>query len=189
MLGEPAWMESVTHANFGPLIAYLVPGATVLLGCSQFSPVLRSWLGAPPANAPTIGGFLYLTVASIAIGMIVSAIRWAVIDTLHRFTGIRLPPLDFSRLGANVAAYELLIDIHYRHYLYYGNMTIATAFAYVCYRAKLGGIWPLGWPDLAFAAVEVVFFLTSRDTLSKYYTRSRQLLAGTGEQNTRPRKK
>ena len=36
-------MESVTNANFGPLIAYLVPGATVLVGFSQFSPVLRSW--------------------------------------------------------------------------------------------------------------------------------------------------
>jgi hypothetical protein len=45
-------MESVTNANFGPLIAYLVPGATVLVGFSQFSPVLRSWFGATPADAP-----------------------------------------------------------------------------------------------------------------------------------------
>jgi hypothetical protein len=54
-------MESVTNANFGPLIAYLVPGATVLVGFSQFSPVLRSWFGASPADAPSIAGFLYLT--------------------------------------------------------------------------------------------------------------------------------
>jgi hypothetical protein len=66
-------MESVNNANFGPLIAYLVPGATVLAGFSQFSPVLRSWFGAAPADAPTIGGFLYLTVASLAVGMTVIA--------------------------------------------------------------------------------------------------------------------
>jgi len=170
-------MESVTNANFGPLIAYLVPGATVLVGFSQFSPVLRSWFGASPADTPTIGGFLYLTVASIAVGMTVSAIRWAVVDTLHSITGLPLPPLDFSRLGKNVEAYALLIDIHYRHYLFYANMFVATAIAYACYRTKLGGLWPLGWLDLGFPLLEAVFLLTSRDTLAKYYVRGQQLLA------------
>ena len=113
-------MQSVSNANFGPPIAYLVPGATVLLGFSPFSPVLRSWFGASPAEAPTIGGFLYLTTASIAVGMTVSAIRWAVVDTMHSRTGLPLPPLDFSQLGKNVEAYALLIEIHYRHYLFYG---------------------------------------------------------------------
>jgi len=169
-------MQSVSNANFGPLIAYLVPGATVLLGLSPFSPVLRSWFGASPADAPTIGGFLYLTTASIAVGMTVSAIRWAVVDTVHSHTGLPLPSLDFSRLGKNVEAYALLIEIHYRHYLFYSNMFVATAIAYACYRSNLGGVWPLGWPDLAFPMLETVFLLTSRDTLRKYYNRSRQLL-------------
>ena len=111
-------MQSVSNANFGPLIAYLVPGATVLLGASPFSPVVRSWFGASPAAAPTIGGFLYLTTASIAVGMTVSAIRWAVVDTMHSRTGLPLPPLDFSQLGKHVLAYALLIEIHYRHYLF-----------------------------------------------------------------------
>ncbi|NLF73617.1 MAG: hypothetical protein GX575_31650 [Candidatus Anammoximicrobium sp.] len=170
-------MESVTNANFGPLIAYLVPGATVLVGFSQFSPVLRSWFGASPADTPTIGGFLYLTVASIAVGMTVSAIRWAFVDTLHSYTGLPLPALNFSRLGKNVAAYGLLIEIHYRHYQFYSNEFVATAIAYACYRVKLGGFWPLGWLDLAFIVLEVIFFATSRDTLHKYYSRSQQLLA------------
>ena len=45
-------MPSVSHANFGPLVAYLVPGATVLLGFSQFSPMLRSWLAVAPIVDP-----------------------------------------------------------------------------------------------------------------------------------------
>ena len=42
---------------------------------------------------------------------------------------------------------------------------------------KLGGLWPLGWLDAAFLPLEAIFFLASRDTLQKYYTRSQQLLA------------
>jgi hypothetical protein len=118
--------------------------------------------------------------------MTVTAVRWALIDTLHGYTGLPLPPLDFSRLGKNVAAYELLIEIHYRHYQFYANMFVATAIAYICYRTQLGGVWPLGWPDTGVAVLEVIFFLTSRDTLRKYYTRSRQLLGTDAAADRRP---
>ena len=178
-------MESVTNANFGPLIAYLVPGATVLAGFSQFSPVLRSWMGAAPADAPTIGGFLYLTVASLAAGMTVSAVRWALIDTLHSLTGLPLPRLDFSRLGKNVEAFGLLIEIHYKHFQYYSNMVVSAAIAYTCYRVKLGGMLPLGWLDVAFVVLEVIFFSTSRDCLAKYYARSQQLLTSAARPQSR----
>ena len=169
-------MQSVSNANFGPLIAYLVPGATVLGGVSQFSPLLQGWFATGICVAPTIGGFLYVTVASIATGMTVSAVRWAILDTLHARTGLTLPTLDFSRLGANVQAFGLLIEIHYEHYLFYGNMFVATVIAYGCYRTRLGSVWPLGWPDAVFAFLELVFFATSRDTLRKYYARGQQLL-------------
>ncbi len=178
-------METVTNANFGPLIAYLVPGATVLAGFSPFSPVLRSWFGAAPADSPTIGGFLYLTVASIAAGMTVSAVRWVLIDTLHSLTGLPLPRLDFSRLGKNVEAFGLLIEIHYKHFQYYSNMVVSTAIAYTCYRVKLGGLWPLGGLDVAFVVLEVIFFITSRDCLAKYYARSQQLLTRDARRHSR----
>jgi hypothetical protein len=109
--------------------------------------------------------------------MSVSAVRWAVVDTVHAYTGLPLPPLDFSRLGKNVDAFGLLSEIHYRHYQFYSNTLVALGIAYACYRVKLGGWWPLGWLDLAFVVLELIFFVASRDTLSKYYTRSRQLLA------------
>jgi hypothetical protein len=131
-----------------------------------------------PADAPTIGGFLYLTVASLAAGMTVSAVRWTLVDSLHRLTGLSPPSLDFSRLGQNVEAYSLLIEIHYRHYQFYANMVVATAITYACYRVRLGGLMPLGWIDLGTLVLEGIFFATSRDTLRKYYARSQQLLSG-----------
>jgi hypothetical protein len=105
--------------DFGTMIAYLVPGATVLLGLSEYFAGLKAWFAMTPESAPTIGGFLYLTVASLAAGMTVSAVRWALIDTVHGWTGIKMPPLDFSNLGRNVDAFALLIEIHYRHYLFF----------------------------------------------------------------------
>jgi hypothetical protein len=162
--------------DFGSFICYLIPGAMVIFGLSQFSATLREWLTIAADSAPTIGGFLYLTVASLTAGMTVSAIRWVVVDSVHRWCGLRSPALDFSKLGDNVEAFGLLIEAHYRHYLFYSNMLVATAIAYACHRFK-PGVGNLGWIDLAFLAVETIFFAASRDTLTKYYDRIGQLLA------------
>lgn len=169
-------MQSVSNDTFGPLVAYLVLGATVLWGLSPFSPPLLALFVASSATAPTIGGFLYLTVAAIAAGMIVSAIRWAVIDTLHARTGLPPPSLNFARLGENVEAFQLLIEIHYRHYQCYANLEIATLVAYIGHRVANGSFQPLGLLDTGFVALEFVLFIAGRDTLSKYYARSHQLL-------------
>jgi len=170
-------MQSVSNDNFGPLIAYLVPGATVLMGASPFSPTLQQWFATAPSATPTIGGFLYISVVSLAVGMALSAFRWLLVDTLHGLTGLRPPVLDFATLERNVEAYSLLIEIHYRHYQFYANMLISTSVAYGCYRVRLGG-HAFEWVDLGVAVLEGVFFVTSRDNLRKYYSRSRQLLSG-----------
>lgn len=169
-------MQGVSNDNFGPLVAYLVPGATVLLGLRPYFPVLQHWFAATPPEAPTLGGFLYLTVASLAAGMTVSAVRWAVIDTLHAVTGLPPPKLDFSQLHGNVDGLALLIDIHYRHFQFYANMQVATVIAYLCHRAYYGFAATRLWFDAGVLVIEVVFFLASRDTLWKYYLRSEQLL-------------
>ena len=168
-------MQSVSNDNFGPLIAYLIPGASALVGLSQFSPALRTWLAVSPSDAPTIGGFLYLTLAALAVGMAVSAVRWAVIDAIHGRTGLAQPPLDFSKLGKNVEAFSLLIEIHYRHYQFHANMFVAVAFSYCC--MLLAANPPGLLLTASLLALQIVFFRTSRDNLRKYFTRTAQLLS------------
>lgn len=163
--------------DFGSYVAYLIPGATVLLGASPLSPTVRAWFATAPTDSPTIGGFLYLTLASLAAGMTVSAIRWVVVDTVHGWTGLRPPSQNFSRLGNKVEAFSLLIEIHYRHYLFYANMFVATAIAYSLFRGTSGfDLYPIVL-DAGFVVLEMIFFTTSRDTLRKYYVRTRQLLS------------
>lgn len=171
-------MHSVTNDSFGPLVAYLVPGAIALLGLSFYVPAIQLWFATTPNDAPTIGGFLYLTVASLAVGMTVSAVRWVLVDTLHTWTGLRSPPLDFSKLGPNVEAMELLIGIHYRHYLCYANASVATAITYTLYRTSHGFSFHPVTLDLAFIVLEAILIATGRDTLKRYYVRSAQLLKG-----------
>ncbi len=99
----------------------LAPGFTTLWGLSEFSPTLRAWLDAAASAQPTVGGFLFVNAASVAIGVAVSAVRWAVVDSVHHATGIMPPELDFSKLPERLAGYTVLIEIHYGYYQFYSE--------------------------------------------------------------------
>lgn len=167
-------MNPISNDNFGPLISYLLPGTVALVGIASFSDTLQNWLAAGPQSEPTIGGFLYLTLAAFGVGMTVSAVRWIVIDSIHGWMGIKAPALDFGKLGKNVEAFSLLIESHYRHYQFHANMVIAVAFMYGCFLASGKSGSP--WNAAIVLIVEAVFFATSRDNLRKYYRRSAELL-------------
>jgi len=170
-------MRETPSFNFGFLIAYLIPGFTVLWGLSYHSETVSTWLGSVPPNAPTVGGFLYLTLASVAAGLTASTIRWAVIDTLHHWTGIRQPDWDFRCLQENAAAFDTLGENHYRYYQFYGNMAVALAFSYAALWFASGTLAPpfgSGSPGVLF--IEVLFLAGSRDTLAKYYSRVSRFL-------------
>ncbi|QDU10889.1 hypothetical protein [Gimesia aquarii] len=170
-------MQTVSINNFGFLIAYLVPGFTTLWGISYFSTTVQSWIGILPSESPTVGGFLYITIGSVAVGLTVSTIRWIVIDTIHHWTGISDPGWDFSKLQKNINAFDRLIEIHYHYYQFYANSIIAVIIVYSIRRISLG-LWstPLGWMELLVGIFLLIFFAGSRDTLRKYYKRTTQLL-------------
>jgi hypothetical protein len=171
-------VSEVTDKNFGLLIAYLLPGFVLLASVSRFSPILRSWIGTPMSEAATVGDFLYATLASVALGLTVSTIRWLVVDTMHHHTGIPAPQWDFSKLPGRLAAFQGVVDNHFRYYQFYSNMLVA-----------LGIVWALSWPkapgivpegrhvlDFAMAATMALFFVGSRDALRKYYARAEAIL-------------
>ena len=170
-------MKPLSTSNFGLLIAFLLPGFTALWGASYFSETLRFWLAGAQAGGLTVGGFLYVTLASVAAGITASTVRWAVIDKIHHWAGLREPLWNFSRLQENVSAYNVLREMHLRYYYFYSNMQISLAFVYLARRTSLGFFSaPLGWADLGFVLLAVILFAGSRDTLRKYYERVSQLL-------------
>lgn len=164
--------------NFGLVIAYLVPGAVALWGLGYLWPVVRSWFGASVESDPTVGGFLYVTLGSIGAGLLVSAVRWALVDTLYHSTGIAQPSWDFARFPGRVGAFEALVENHYRYYQFYANFLVAMTFAYVAALTTSGWkAWEGGaLAHVAIVAMAMLLVLASRDALRKYYSRATMVL-------------
>lgn len=118
-------MRDVSNRNFGLLIAYLVPGVVGLWGLSYLVPELRPWLVGQPFEQPTVGGFLYLTLGAVTLGMIASVVRWAVLDTIHHASGLEAPRWSDERLHERLSGYDWLVENHYRYYQFYGNTLIS----------------------------------------------------------------
>lgn len=173
-------MREVSGRNFGLLIAYVLPGLALLWAASPLSPEIRSLLTAAPvgdAQAPTVGGFLYVTLASVAAGILASTIRWALLDPIHHRTGIPRPAWDDSQLQKNLDAFEALVEAHFRYYQHYANSLVAMFFALAIRFAGTGGcISGLAPTDIAILLVTIVYWAGSRDTLRRYYARAAFLL-------------
>lgn len=170
-------MSTLSNQNFGLIIAYLLPGFVALWGMSDFSPTVASWITASQHDAPTVAGFMYVTLASLAAGVTVSAVRWALLDQLHHATGIVPPVWKFAHLEDKLQGYLTLIENHYRYYQFYSNMFCAAAFAF-CARLTCEAAAPPHGVAAAFGFVllELVLLAGSRDALRKYYARTQQLL-------------
>jgi hypothetical protein len=170
-------VQELSPFDFGLVVAYLVPGFVILWGFSFYSATVAVWLAGPTQNTPTIGGLFYSTLASVACGMIANVFRWAIIDTIHHHTGVRMPRWDFSLLQERLGGYELMVELHYRYHQFFANMLIALVFTYVAYRfAPSGSATHFGTMDVGFVIVCVVLYLGSRDALRKYYHRAGELL-------------
>lgn len=165
-----------SSTSFGLTIAYLIPGFLALISLAAYSPPIQTWLAFSGSTAPTVGGFFYATLASLALGVTLSAFRWLVLDPLHRMTGISHPTWDFSKLQQHVDAFLTSVDHHYRYYQFYGNslvvLVLLTIFPYPISALFPGGHWA---HRVLVASLALVFFVASRDTLRKYHDRARAI--------------
>jgi hypothetical protein len=135
-------VKDVTEKNFGVIIAFLLPGFLLLWGLSYSRTDLASWLlNMSNKDAPLIGSFLYATIASLALGLLISAVRLAVFDGfLYRITRLRPPDINSAKLKnkETLEAFNAAIENHYRYYQYYANSLIAIALAAGYYVATKG---------------------------------------------------
>src|SRR6266496_198027 len=123
--------------QFGLMVAYLLPGFIVLAGIAPFAPLVAAWLQPLNQAQASLGAPVYAVLAATTIGMIVSCFRWLIIDHIHHWTGVRPPVWDDSRLEERIAAFDYLVDNHYRYYQFYANILIAVAIAYLANQGAL----------------------------------------------------
>ena len=170
-------MSELSEKNFGLLIAYVLPGFVTLWGISHFSPTVESWIATSQHGAPTVGGFLYVTLASLVAGLTVSAIRWILIDNLHHATGVKPPAWEFANLDDRLQGFLALVENHYRYYQFYANSAIAGGIAYATYSSSnYVNFCQPDWRISGFVLLEIVLLAGSRDSLRKYYLRVERLL-------------
>jgi len=164
--------------NFGVLIAFLLPGFLVVWGLSFSFDEIATWLANSNADgSPTVGGFLYATLASLSLGLLTSAIRWAIIDHLMNFCGVDETEINYANLGDEhrYTAFVGAIENHYRYYQYYANTLTALLMVYAVY-CIVGAGELMSWLTLIVLAVTVILFLGGRDALIKFYDKARNIL-------------
>ena len=175
-------MKDLNEDSFGLLIAFLLPGFILLWGLSFTSPVVASWLTTSSSeHAIAVGGFLYSTLASLALGLLVSAVRWLIIDHPLEWLGIHGKRLKYEKLKDKdiLATYQAIVANHYRYYQYYSNSLVAIIGAFATYwiekyQEKDSAVpW---YVYVGIALLILVLFLASRDTLKKMYDKMNEIL-------------
>ena len=169
-----SFVQSVTNANFGLLIAYVIPGYLFLLGASLKNEWISQLLGQTQDSAPTIGGVILLTVVAVSIGLVSSTIRWLVIDSFHHRFGLSNDGWKFAQLKSSVDGFQFLVESHYRYYQFYGNSVISLPFAMMMRWHSTGFSWT---EFLGALLLWLLFFSATRDSIHKYYQRSAELLS------------
>ena len=173
-------MKKFGDYDFGVIIAFLLPGFIFLWALLLSFPGVTPWLLTSSATTPqtnlSVGGFLYSALASLALGLILSALRWRVIDWLLNLMGVKCPELDFSKLKDHdtAAAFRDIVENHYRYYQYYANTLVAIVAGCLLYRFSGHSAQCLIYG--AALIVVIVLFVGGKDALEKYYKRAGQIL-------------
>jgi hypothetical protein len=164
----------ILSRQFGLVIAYLLPGFVALIGIAPLSPTVAGWLHAD--QTASFGAPVYALLAATASGMVVSCFRWFFVDWVHLLTGVTPPVFDARALDAHPAAFNLLVESHYRYYQFYANTLVAVVWTYSIHRwLRTDLLMSLG-TNLAVLILCAVLFAGSRDALTKYRNRSSQLV-------------
>lgn len=169
-------MEHINQ-QFGLLIAYVLPGFVGLGGVALIVPSVARWL--QPFGFEGLSGIgppVYAVLSAITVGMIISCIRWLVIDHVMHGIGVQAPRWSPSQLETHLSSFTYLVESHYRYYQFYANSVVALVWTYAIYRAMSAAPWLGSASDIAIITLCGVLLLGARDALAKYYRRTAQLV-------------
>lgn len=171
---------SIFDRVFATTIAFVLPGLAVLVGAATVTPTVATWFGAA-STSPTLVGFLFVLLAAIALGMVVTSVRWWIFERA-RVGSVRLvphedAPIDERARTAHAAEYEDLRFAHYYHYLAGANMAVAIPLALLIW---IGGARPPVGTVLLVGGIALPVVLAlgaaGRDALARYVTKRLRLV-------------
>jgi hypothetical protein len=173
--------DDLFSKSFDHLLAFVLPGLVVLWGYSYFDPTgLGAWFKTASTADTGLGGFLFLVLAALALGVFVSGFRWLVLE--HWLRLFPSPPAldDHKRIEPGVS--EALADArhhHYYYYLFYANMACALPVVFVGWKwtTTPAPSWAHVFAILGlFLAAELVLVLSARHAISRFKTKAERIL-------------
>jgi len=174
-------MKDITEKNFGMLISFSLPGFILLYSLSFSFPELKEWLaGTAAKDSLSVGDFLYSALASLSLGLLLSAIRWFTVDSLLKFEywvlGQQFPTITISSLRNKdvYAAFSGVNENHYRYYQYYSNSLVALAIGFLTYRFVVYKPVPT-WLWWGFFAIIGILLVAGRNCFRMYYERAAEV--------------
>ena len=172
--------SSTAGLDFGALIAFVAPGFVVVHAISYHSPVARTWMAAAAEKEQGVGIFLFVVLASLSLGLVVSGLRWLIVDTvLHQrvvFKRFAVPRLELNWSHVDEKRLPVLVairDNHYRYFQFYANTFVAVLFWIVSRAcADVPTIPILYW--IVLASVSLALLLSARNALHRYVVAAQQ---------------
>ncbi len=170
--------------SFGLIIGFLIPGMVGLYGVSLHVETIEGWFSvASTAQSSSVGGFLFVLVASIGVGVFISNVRWLV---LERWIWKREPPKHdaSARKGTQTElVYQNLVWQFYDFYLFAANMMFALGLLYLAWLAaeiRTAGLvvdaLRMGSPLLLLVPACYVLYRSGKHSLERYTTRRSNVL-------------
>lgn len=123
-------MKSVPDLDFGYFIAFFLPGALALYALGDVAPPVNRVFGGLFVKDQAVGASLFILVAGLMAGIVISSFRALVLEWFYKKAGIEMRPLNFAALAQKetYSAYKSAINATYRFYQFNANMGLSLGF-------------------------------------------------------------
>jgi hypothetical protein len=164
--------------DYGVIVAFVAPGFVAFYATSYQFPGALNWTTAASEKDPTVGIFLFVLLASLSTGLVVSGVRALLVDHVlrsRRLLGRFAVPtcrINWSKVDdKKLRVVNAIRDGHYRYYQFYSNTFVAMVF-WVCSRSyAVKGAAALTWGRWALIfAMLLALLVSARESLLRYAT-------------------
>jgi hypothetical protein len=177
-------MKDVTVTSFGLVIAYLLPGLSLLYTLGFWFPEIHSLFQAFLTTASNFGLFVIVVLVSLIAGLIVHGIRAVFYEYVFCKKENRFQHAQFKKFTSTgrAEAFRSLVDEMFRYHQWWGALSIIWPLFAYGFLSNGNGI-VIGtasfWPAIGVVAVlEIVFAYIAQRVLNDYFGRFNKMLEG-----------
>jgi hypothetical protein len=184
--------DSVTEfgsTSFGYIIGFLLPGFLGLYALGLWFQDLQKFLQLVISPTATIGPSSFVLLASLTVGVIVSALRFYIFQQWLCGKHVLNKELFQNLAGDSLEAFRAVADEHYRYHQFYGGCAIVLLGLFPRW-LWINWSCPVQWQQIilicVFLILETVLVLAAMNSFKLYVDRGNKIIAGkrTGNQET-----